>query len=148
MSPEWWKMPVRKVFVSFDYENDRHYKYLLEAWDANPNFEFVFNDQTPDEIQSRDVGRVKAAITAKISQSTYTLVIVGKYANSPHRDRWQIGFKNWINFEVHQSKEHKNRVIAVFLDWANAAPDECQGCSLTSVYGFDKDQIVKALSGW
>ncbi len=25
----------KKVFVSFDYENDRRYKFLLEAWNDN-----------------------------------------------------------------------------------------------------------------
>ena len=28
---------ARKVFVSFDYENDKHYKFY-EAWDTNPDF--------------------------------------------------------------------------------------------------------------
>ncbi len=32
----------KKVFVSFDYDNDKQYKFLLQAWDANPNFNFVF----------------------------------------------------------------------------------------------------------
>lgn len=25
----------KKVFVSFDYDHDRHYYYLLKGWDAN-----------------------------------------------------------------------------------------------------------------
>ena len=32
----------KKVFVSFDYTNDKHYKYLLDAWDKNKNMDFVF----------------------------------------------------------------------------------------------------------
>ena len=40
-------MVKKKVFVSFDYDHDRNYKYLLQAWDANPEFDFVFKDQTP-----------------------------------------------------------------------------------------------------
>jgi hypothetical protein len=88
------KMSRRKVFVSFDYENDRRYKFLLEAWNANPNFEFVFADRTPDEIQTSDIGCIKAGLTAKINQSTYTLVIVGKYANTQHGNWRKIGFKN------------------------------------------------------
>ena len=32
----------QSVFVSFDYDNDRNYKYFLEAWNANPRFQFVF----------------------------------------------------------------------------------------------------------
>ena len=67
-------MTKKKVFVSFDYENDRYYKYLLEAWDANPDFEFVFSDKTPSEIDSNDIGRIKAALTTKINSATHTLI--------------------------------------------------------------------------
>jgi hypothetical protein len=63
-------MPHR-VFVSFDYENDRHYKYLLEAWNPNPRFNFTFADATPDEINTLNVGRIKAALTSKINDATH-----------------------------------------------------------------------------
>lgn len=90
-------MARKKVFVSFDYENDRHYKRLLEAWNANDNFDFCFSDQSSHEINSNNVDRVKAALTHKINNSTHTLVIIGKEANKPHRDQNLIGYKNWIN---------------------------------------------------
>ena len=80
-------MTKKKVFVSFDYENDRRYKYLLEAWDENPNFEFVFDDKTYSEINSENVSRVKAALTTKIRSATHTLAIIGKYANEEHEDQ-------------------------------------------------------------
>jgi hypothetical protein len=35
-------MAKKKVFVSFDYDNDKRYKTLLKAWDANPNFDTSF----------------------------------------------------------------------------------------------------------
>lgn len=85
------------VFVSFDYDNDRYYKFLLEAWHANPRFRFTFQDGTPSEINSTNVGRVKAAITTKSQAATHTLVIVGQHANTPHRHRALIGHRNWIN---------------------------------------------------
>ncbi|CAC9487784.1 hypothetical protein, partial [uncultured Gammaproteobacteria bacterium] len=28
-------MAKKKVFVSFDWDNDKNYKFLLQAWDAN-----------------------------------------------------------------------------------------------------------------
>lgn len=140
-----YKVRRKKVFVSFDYENDRRYKYLLEAWDANPDFEFVFTDLTSDEIQTNNIGRIKAGLTAKINLSTHTLVIVGKFANSWHKDWKEIGFKNWINFEVHQSKENNNKIIAVKLDTTYAEPDEFSGYLISRVYGFDHDPIVNAL---
>jgi cytochrome oxidase Cu insertion factor (SCO1/SenC/PrrC family) len=42
-------MAKKKVFVSFDYDNDKRYKALLKAWDANPNFDFYFSDLSSDE---------------------------------------------------------------------------------------------------
>jgi len=35
---------MAEIFVSFDYEKDRRYYYLMNAWDANSDFEFVFSD--------------------------------------------------------------------------------------------------------
>lgn len=32
------------VFISFDYDNDKHYKNLLVAWDKNDLFDFNFYD--------------------------------------------------------------------------------------------------------
>lgn len=58
-------MAKKKVYVCFDYDRDKHYKYLMEAWDANPNFDFTFNDQSPDEIQSNDISVIKSCLTKK-----------------------------------------------------------------------------------
>jgi len=98
-------MRKKKVFVSFDYDHDKQYKFLLQAWDANPEFDFVFEDKTPGEINSNNVGRIKAGLTSKLNEATHTLFIVGKHANQLHRLRNQIGFVNWINFEAYQSRE-------------------------------------------
>jgi cytochrome oxidase Cu insertion factor (SCO1/SenC/PrrC family) len=48
-------MAKKKVFVSFDYDNDKRYKALLKAWDANPNFDFYFSDLSSDEIKSSTI---------------------------------------------------------------------------------------------
>lgn len=88
----------KNVFVSFDYDNDKRYKYLLEAWDANPKFNFVFRDKTPGEINTNDIGRIKAGLTRKINEATYTLFIVGQHANQAHRHRSQIGMRTFRAF--------------------------------------------------
>lgn len=134
-----------KVFVSFDYDNDKHYKFLLEAWNANPKFEFVFNDATPQEIDSTNVGRIKAALTSKIKDATHTLVIIGQYANYPHRSRSLIGYKNWINFEVRQSIEYRKKIAAIKLDRLFESPDELAGVNASWAYTFKEDDIIRAL---
>jgi len=134
------------VFVSFDYENDKHYKRLLEAWNSNPKFRFVFNDGSSGEIQTSDIGRVKASLTAKINQATHTLVIVGKEANKQHKDHLQIGFKNWINFEIHQSKKNGNKLVAIKLDRTYESPDELLGANASWAMAFEEATIINALS--
>ena len=136
----------KNVFVSFDYENDRHYKYLLNAWDANPNFEFLFADATPDEIDSSNVGTVKAALTTKINQAKYTLVIIGKEANRLHKDHKLIGYRNWINFEIHQSKLNKNKLVAVKINKDYESPEELLGAGASWAMSFDQDPVIKALN--
>jgi hypothetical protein len=134
------------VFVSFDYENDRHYKYLLEAWHEHPRFRFTFQDGTPGEINSTNVGRVKAALTGKIQQATHTLVIVGKFANVPHRNRALIGHRNWINFEIAQSKASFNKIVAVKLDRSYESPDELIGANASWAMAFTEQAVMRALS--
>ncbi len=139
-------MAKKKVFVCFDYENDRKYKHTLEMWDANPNFDFVFKDQSSGEIKSEDIGRVKAALTTKINDATYTLVIVGKEANKLHKDHVEIGYRNWQNFEVHQSKLNKNRLVGIKLDKNNESPEELIDSGASWAMSFTQDAIHKALN--
>lgn len=138
-------MAKKKVFVSFDYENDKYYKFLLEAWDANPKFDFTFSDISSQEIQTWDISRIKAALTAKINQATYTLVIVGKEANKPHKDRVKIGYRNWLNFEIAKSKENRNRLVAVKLDRTYESPQELLNTGAKWAMSFTQEAILKAL---
>ena len=42
----------KRIFISFDYERDRDYRYLLKALSENPRSDIAFDDCTPEEIQS------------------------------------------------------------------------------------------------
>ncbi len=135
----------KKIFVSFDYENDRHYKFLLNAWSEHSNFDFVFRDYSSQEIDSDNIGRVKAGLALKIKMADYTLVLVGKEANKLHKDHKLIGHRNWINFEVAKSKESGNKLIAVKLDPYYESPEELLGANATWAMKFEEDSILKAL---
>jgi len=139
-------MIKKKIFVSFDYDNDKHYKYLLEAWDANDDFEFVFNDKTPTEINSDNIGRIKAGLTTKIKEATHTLIIVGKEANKQHKDHELIGYRNWINFEVAKSIEEGKQVAAVKLESGNTLPEEIFEGEYSSVTGYTEDNIIDVIN--
>lgn len=139
-------MAKKKVFISFDYENDAHYKRLLEAWDANDEFDFEFSDQSSHEIDSDNIDRVKAALTRRINGATHTLVIVGKEANKKHEDSNLIGYKNWLNFETARSKDNRNKLIGVKIDRDNESPEELLGAGASWANSFTEDSIVNALN--
>lgn len=135
-----------RVFVSFDYENDSRYKFLLSAWNKNSRFQFTFQDKTPQEIQSDAVHRVKAVLTTKVKEATYILVIVGQYATQRHKDAALIGCTNWINYEIQQSNLNKKKVLAVRLNPAYALPDQLNYSTGLLVEGFNQANIMRALA--
>jgi len=139
-------MAKKKVFVSFDWDNDKRYKFMLGAWNANSDFEFSFNDRSSAEINSWDISTVKAALTRKINTATHTLVIVGKEANKKHTDSDKIGYKNWLNFEIAKSKDNGNKLVAVKLSSENESPEKLLDSGASLVIGFSEDKIIKALN--
>lgn len=139
-------MAKKKVCISFDYEHDKNYRNLLSAWDANTDFEFVFNDKTPTEIQSSDYSRIKAVLTQKISSATYLLVIVGEYANTKDKNSEKIGETNWQNWEIKKAKELKKKLVGVKIDKAYESPSELLNSGASWAMSFTQDAIIKALT--
>ncbi len=136
-----------KIFVSFDFENDRNYKYTLNMWNANSTFEFTCNDKSPKEIQSWNISTIKSVLSRKINEATCVVVIVGKEANRLHKDRQLIGYRNWQNFEVAKAKELNKKIIAVQLNSSLEYPEELRNSGATRIYSFKHDDIVKAIRG-
>jgi len=87
-------MAEKKIFVSYDYDNDRSYRNLLSAWDANKSFDFAFEDHSTPKINSEDAGRIKAAISATMAAANCLLVIVGK-------ETW---LSDWVGWEIERAK--------------------------------------------
>lgn len=139
-------MAKKKVCISFDYENDKNYKNLLAAWDANSNFEFSFNDLTPTEINSNDYSRVKAVITQRINSATYLLVIVGEHTNDEHARKSEIGDRNWINWEINKAKELGKKLVAVKINKSYESPTALLNAGTSWALSFTKDSVIKALN--
>lgn len=138
-------MTKRKIFISFDYTNDHHYKDLLVAWSKNQNIDFSFDDSTPGEIQSDDVTRIKAVLTQKIKEATYTLVLVGKECCKEHPDSQKIGFTNWQVYEIEKSKEIGNKLIAVKINMRYKMPEELHGSYVSLAKTFSRSAIKQAI---
>lgn len=131
-------MAKHKVFVSYDHSEDAHYKYLLQAWDANPRFDFEFDSRGPNvAIDSDDAARVKAALATKMKSATHLLVLVGaKTASS-----------KWVNWEIGKAKETgiRLKLAAVKLEKANTAPSGLLNVGTSWASSFTLERVVAAL---
>lgn len=136
-----------KIFVSFDFDEDRQYKYILNAWSANSAFEFTFDDRSPSEIQTNSVSVVKNVLSRKINEATYVIVIVGQDANKIHPDLREIGYRNWQNYEIAKAKELGKELIAVQINSLYQYPEELRDANAKRVYSFSQDSIIKAIRG-
>ena len=139
---------MTKVFVSFDFENDRQYKYTLNMWNANPNLSFSFDDRSATEIQSNDVSVVKNVLSRNINEASAVVVIIGKEANKYHPDWQLIGYRNWQNYEIAKAKQLGKKIIAVQIEQSYQYPDELRNANATRVQSFTLDAITKAIRGW
>ncbi|MCD8107073.1 MAG: TIR domain-containing protein [Oscillospiraceae bacterium] len=141
-------MAKKKVCVSFDYENDRGYYYLLEAWNKNSSIDFGIEDCTPSEIETESVAVVKQVLSRKIGDANYMIAIIGKHSNDKHPDSNEIGYRNWQAYEVAKNAEKGNHLVVVKLDSGNIAPNECCNVGAKWVTGFILDKIAEALSSF
>ncbi len=135
----------KTVFISFDYDRDRHYRFLLNALNRNPQFDLTFTDGTPREIRTESISRVKAALTVRINAATHTLVVVGRDANRRHEDWREIGELNWQHWEISRSVQSGNRLVAVKIDPGFASPPPLLRQGASWARSFRVDSIIAAL---
>lgn len=127
-----------RVFVSYDHSEDAHYKRLLEAWDANSNFDFNFDQRSPKvAINSVEAGPIKTALTRKMKESEIILVIVGSKSAS----------SDWINWEIDRAKQSDVRLklAAVKINRLNTSPSGLLNSGTAWATSFKRDPILQAL---
>lgn len=84
---------TKRICISFDWHNDRDYRYLLSTWLANRKSPVTFTDLSAGEIHD-NVGRVKARLVTQIRAATHTLVLISEYANAKHKFSERIGTRH------------------------------------------------------
>ena len=136
----------KRIFICFDYDHDRNYRYLLSALAANPRSAIEFIDVTPSEISSNDIGRIKAVLTDRIRSATHTLVIVGTQANFYHPDSQKIGERNWQWWEIKQSIAERKPLIAVKINSSNESPDPLLNAGAKWALSYTVESILKAIN--
>lgn len=104
---------AKRIFISFDYDNDSHYKQLLTAWDKNKEFDFSFYDGSlRAAIDSTNAAYIKSQIKPKILAASHLLCIVGKHAHA----------SSWIAWEIQTAVEAGKRLIGVKIEKDNVSP--------------------------
>jgi hypothetical protein len=139
------KAKKMKIFISFNYTDDNRYRNLLNALAKNTNSPVEFEDYTPSEINSYDVGRIKAALSRRINDSEYTLVVIGENANQRHPDYIKIGTRNWQWWEIEKAAEAGHKFIAVKIKNSNPTPDPLLGKRATWARTYNVEAIAKAI---
>lgn len=128
---------AKKIFISYDYDNDRNYKNTLKMWDANGTFDFSFDDHSADiSINSTDADAIKRAISAKINKATYFTCIVGE---KTHRS-------NWVKWEIEKAVELEKRIVAVKTSSANKTPSELLGVGAKWAMSFTEPNIARVIN--
>ena len=129
-------MAKKSIFISYDYDNDKNYKNMLLAWDANKEFDFGLTDHSADvSIDSNDAAAIKRAISAKINNATTFLCLVGEHT---HKSKW-------VNWEIAKAVELKKRIVAVKIKSTNQTPAGLQNVGANWAMSFTFDAIKKAI---
>lgn len=129
-------MAKKKIFISFDYENDRHYKNLLVAWDKNDLFDFSFYDGSVTiPVNSDAAGPIRRVISQRIGACPHFLCIVGEKT-----DR-----SNWVAWEIEKAVELTRRIIAVKTKKDNKTPTALFGVGAQWAMSFNFAAIRNAV---
>lgn len=129
----------KRVFISYDYDKDKHYKNLLLAWDANRLFDFSIRDHSADvSINSLDAAAIKRVISRYINEATYFLIIVGE---KTHKSAW-------VTWEIEKAVELRKRIVAVKTSKENISPDALFGIGASWAMSFTYESISKAINNF
>lgn len=129
-------MPKKRIFISYDYDNDRNYKNMLLAWDKNKEFDFEFSDHSADiSIQSTKADVIRRVISEKINSATHFLCIVGIRTSS----------SKWVAWEIDKAKELKKKLVVVKINSSNTTPSGLLDSGASWAMSFTFDAIKKAI---
>ena|SRR6266571_450805 len=129
-------MAKPKIFISYDFDNDRHYKNLLVAWDKNDLFDFTFYDASVDiSVNSTDADYIKRVIRGRIDDATHLLCIIGK-------NTWK---SEWVEWEINKAADFQKKIVAVKTDNNNTSPSNIFGKGASWAKSFTFESIKKAI---
>jgi len=129
-------MAKNKVFVGYDYDNDKAAKDRLLGWDANREFDFSSYDQSFGvDVDSPGASAIKQDLAARIGDSNYFLCIVGK----------ETYHSGWMAWEIRKAVELKKKLVAVKTDSTNNSPTTMQGVGASWSTMFNFESVKQAI---
>lgn len=131
---------MKKVFISYDYDNDKTYKNLLVAWSKNEadHFKnFTFEDGSTDvSVNSTDEAAIKRAISRRMAQCDVFLLLVGEETHQ----------SEWCNWEIDKAIDLGLVLVAVKINSSNTSPNGILGVGATWAKSFTFQAISSALN--
>ncbi len=130
-------MAKKKIFISYDYNNDRHYKNLLLAWDGNKQFDFSIKDHSADiSINSVRAATIKSVLSRYINECPRFLIIIG---SKTHKS-------SWVNWEIEKAHSLGKKIIAVKTNRSNITPLGLYGIGASWAMSFTHLAISNAIN--
>jgi hypothetical protein len=130
-------MTKSKVFIGYDYDNDRAAKDRLLGWDTNQEFDFSSYDRSFDvAVDSQAAVAIQQDLAARIGGSSHFLCIVGK----------ETYHSGWVAWEIRKAVELKKKLVAAKTDSTNNSPAAMQGAGASWSTMFDFDSIKMAMN--
>lgn len=130
-------MAKNKVFIGYDYDNDKAAKDRLLGWDANKEFDFSSYDRPFDvAVDSPEAVAIKQDLAARIGDCSHFLCIIGK----------ETYHDNWMAWEIRKAVELKKKLVAAKTDSTNNSPTTMQGVGASWSTMFNFDSIKKAMN--
>ena len=130
-------MAKNKVFIGYDYDNDKAAKDRLLEWDVNEEYDFSSYDRSFDvAVDSTEAAVVKQGLAARIGDSSLFLCIVGK----------ETYLSAWMAWEIRKAVELKKKLVAAKTDSTNNSPTAMQGVGASWSTMFNFDSIKKAMN--
>lgn len=124
------------IFISYDYDNDRHYKNLMVAWSQNASFDLEFYDSSVDvSVNSEAAAPVRRVISQRIRASDIILCIVGEETYT----------SEWVAWELEKADELDKKFVAVKTSRSNTSPSALQGKGAEWAHSFTFDSIKRAI---
>jgi hypothetical protein len=128
---------TKRIFLSYDYDNDGYYKDILITWSKQPDFaRFSVNDQPVTvPVDSEDAEPLKRAIAAKINAATAFLCIVGAKTCT----------NGWVEWEIRKADELGKRMIGVRISRDHNASEALCNAGATWALSFTFEGIKSAM---